>query len=110
IIFSENTTSTLSPMISSRQGFTIAMIPGPGLSRDPWEKDQITHSQWNLGLSHMNRKSQLTPTLYYPVLGETNSYLDKGQQLNLEFRISIQDKNWFEILNHTVYDIYDFDK
>src|SRR5690606_8292866 len=54
IIFSENTASTLSPIISSKQGFSLAVIPDPTLGRDPWEKDTHTHSNWFVGLSHMN--------------------------------------------------------
>src|SRR5690554_2176982 len=110
IVFSENTASTLSPMVTSMQGFTTAVIADPILGRDPWEKDQMTHADWNLGLSHMNRKGQLSPTLYYPVLGEPGSQMNKGDQLNFSFTLSLQDKDWFETLKHTVYDIYDFKK
>lgn len=109
IIFSENTASTLSPMITSKQGFTVAVIADPGLGRDPWEKDGITQTDWHIGLSHMNRKSQLSPTLYYPVLGEPQSRLEQGDQLSFHFRISLHDKDWFETLNHAAYDIYDFE-
>src|SRR5690606_1475490 len=91
IVFSENTASTLSPMISSIKGFTMAVIPNPGLGRDPWKEDKNTHSDWLVGLSHMNRRSHLTPTLYYPVLGEGGSKMVNGQQLTFDFRISFQD-------------------
>jgi hypothetical protein len=110
IIFSETTSSTLSPMISSRQGFTAAVIADPVLGRNPWEKDKMTHERWQLGLSHMNRKGQLSPTLYYPVLGQPLSKLSEGDQISFSFRFSLHDKDWFETLKHAVYDIYDFEE
>src|SRR5690554_6465249 len=36
--------------------------------------------------------------------------MNKGDQLNFSFTLSLQDKDWFETLKHTVYDIYDFKK
>ncbi|SFB60919.1 beta-L-arabinofuranosidase domain-containing protein [Algoriphagus aquimarinus] len=109
IVFSENTASTLSPMITSAKGFTIAVIPDPGLDRDPWEADENTHSKWQIGLSHMNRNAQLSPSIYYPVLGEVNSEMKPGDTMNYGFRVSIDTVDWFAMLNHAVYDVYDFE-
>lgn len=109
IVFSEITASTLSPMITSTSGFTIAAIPAPGLARNPWESDENTHSKWRLGISHMNRNSQLSPTIYYPVLGGENSAMESGEAIEFQFRISIQHVDWFAMLNHAVYNIYDFE-
>jgi hypothetical protein len=108
IVFSENTASTLSPMVSSTQGFTIAVIPDPGLGRNPWAVDKNTHAEWKLGLSHMNRNAQLSPSVYYPVLGEENSGMGSGDTMGYGLRISIQPRDWFAMLNHAVYDVYDF--
>lgn len=108
IVFSETTASTLSPMIASRQGFTAAIISAPDLGRDPWEKEQNTNEAWRLGLSHMNRKGALSPTLYYPVLGQPLSKMEKGDQISFSFRFSLHEKDWFETLKHAVYDIYNF--
>ncbi len=110
LIFSENTASTLSPMITSTQGFTIAVIPDPELGRDSWSSDQATHSDWQIGLSHMDRRAHLSPSLYYPVLGEEASELKAGGHIGFGFRISVQHKDWFAMLNHAVYDVYDFGK
>lgn len=109
VVFSETTASTLSPMVASTQGFTAAAIPDPSLARDPWRSDENTHDRWQLGLSHMRRDGQLSPTLYYPVLGETLSAIKKGDQLSFSVRFSLQDKDWFSMLNHVIYDIYEFD-
>jgi hypothetical protein len=108
IIFSESTASTLSPMITSTQGFTIAVIPDPKLGRDPWEADENTHAKWQIGLSHMNRSAQLSPSIYYPVLGEQESEMKSGDTMSFGFRVSIQDVDWFAMLNHAVYDVYKF--
>ncbi len=108
IIFSESTASTLSPIITSTEGFTIAVIPDPSLGRDPWAEDENTHANWQLGLSHMNRSAQLSPSIYYPVLGEQESEMKSGESMSYGFRVSIQDMDWFTMLNHAVYDIYKF--
>ncbi|GAA4413028.1 hypothetical protein GCM10023187_40830 [Nibrella viscosa] len=108
IIYRERCASTLSPMVSTRDGLTLSIIPEPGLARDPWAKDKITQTDWNIGLSHMNRKAQLSPTLYYPVLGEPMSALRAGEQVSYTFRYSLTDGDWFRALNHAVYDIYQF--
>ncbi len=110
VIYRERAASTLSPMITSTDGFTLAVIPAPGLARDPWEKDQNTHQKWNIGLSHMNRFCEFSPTLYYPVLGEPKSELKKGETINYNFRYSLSTDDWFKTLNHAIYDVYDFKK
>jgi hypothetical protein len=110
IVFSEKTASTLSPIISSKAGFSLAIIANPDLGRDPWANDLNTHSDWNLGLSHKNRKSELSPTLYFPVLGEKGSQLKSGESLSFGFRVSLSKEDWFETLNHVVYDVFDFKK
>ncbi|QMW02234.1 glycerophosphoryl diester phosphodiesterase [Spirosoma foliorum] len=108
VIYRERCASTLSPMITTKNGVTIAVIPEPGLARDPWANDKITQIDWNIGLSHMNRKAQLSPTLYYPVLGEPKSALKAGEPISYTFRYSLTDGDWFKALNHAVYDVYRF--
>ena len=108
VIYRERCASTLSPIVSDNSGISYSVIPEPGLARDPWEKDKITQVDWSVGLSHKNRKSQLTPTIYYPVLGEPKSDLNPGDQISYNFRYSITDGDWFKALNHAVYDIYKF--
>lgn len=108
VIYRERCASTLCPMVSTKNGITLSVIPEPGLSRDPWASDKITQTDWNIGLSHMNRKAQLSPTLYYPVLGEPKSSLKTGEPMSYTFRYSLTDGDWFNALNHAVYDIYQF--
>jgi hypothetical protein len=110
IVFCEKTASTLSPIITSKAGFSLAIIANPDLGRDPWEDDKNTHTDWNLGLSHKNRKSELTPSIYFPVLGEKGSELKSGESVRFGFRFSLSEKDWFETLNHVVYDVFDFKK
>ncbi|MEO6686953.1 MAG: glycerophosphoryl diester phosphodiesterase, partial [Dyadobacter sp.] len=108
VLYRERCASTLSPLMSSKNGITLSIIPEPGLARDPWAKDKITQTDWFIGLSHMNRKSQLSPTLYYPVLGEEKSERDTGQDITYAFRYSLISGDWFQALNHAIYDVYDF--
>ncbi len=108
VVYRERCASTLCPMVTTKNGITLAAIPEPGLARDPWASDKNTQTEWNLGLSHMNRKAQLSPTLYYPVLGEANSRLKAGDTVRYAFRYSLINGDWFKALNHAVYNVYQF--
>ena len=108
VLYRERCASTLCPTVSTKTGLTLSVIPEPGLSRDPWAVDKSTQTDWNLGLSHKNRKSQFAPTLYFPVLGEPRSALQPGETIQYSFRYSLTDGDWFAALNHAVYDVYRF--
>lgn len=108
VIYRERCASTLCPMVTTANGITFSVIPQPGLARDPWAKDKTSQTDWFIGLSHKNRKSQLSPTLYYPILGEPKSALKAGDVITYNFRYSITDGDWFKALNHAVYNIYKF--
>ncbi|CCH52217.1 hypothetical protein BN8_01200 [Fibrisoma limi BUZ 3] len=108
VIYRERCASTLCPMVTTKAGQTIAVIPDPSLGRDPWAVDKITQEDWNIGLSHKNRKSQLSPTLYYPILGEPKSQFRAGDVLTYSFRITLNNGDWFNTLKHAVYDVYLF--
>lgn len=108
VVVRERTASTLCPLVSGSNGITLAVIPAPGTGRDPWEKDKSTQSNWQLGLSLMNRKGGLTPTAYHPVLGEQDSYMEAGEERRFSFRYSIQQADWYTVYKHAVYDIYRF--
>lgn len=108
VIYRERCASTLSPLVSNKDGITLSVIPEPGLARDPWAKDKITQTDWFIGLSHMDRKSRLTPTLYYPVLGEDKSERNTGEALSHSFRYSLIPGDWFQATKHAANDIYKF--
>ncbi|MDR6941050.1 glycerophosphoryl diester phosphodiesterase [Mucilaginibacter pocheonensis] len=108
VVYRERCASTLCPLVSAKNGITISVIPNPGLARDPWAKDAITQTNWFIGLSHKNRKAQLSPTLYYPVLGEERSLMKSGDTLSYGYRYSFTGAGWFRAINHAVYDVYRF--
>lgn len=108
VIVRERTASTLCPLIRSHNGITLAVIPAPGAGRDPWEKDKNTHTNWQLGLSLMNRKKGLTPTAYHPVLGEQDSYMQAGEERTFSFRYTLQQADWYTVYKHAIYDVYRF--
>jgi len=110
VLARERTTTTLSPLLSSKRNVNLAVIPDPGSGRDPWTKDKNTHDLWKLGLSLMNRSGELSPTAYSPVLGEEGSFLNQGDTLSFSFRYSLSSGNWFETYKHAMYDIYRFPK
>ncbi len=108
LIMRERAASTLSPFMEGKNGVTLAVTADPGMARDPWADTAKTQSVWRLGLSLMNRKGELTPTLYHPVLGEEGSFLQKGQTVSFSFRYTIQDADWYTVYKHAVNDIYRF--
>ncbi|HWV66635.1 glycerophosphoryl diester phosphodiesterase [Chitinophaga sp.] len=108
VIVRERTAATLSPFMQTKNNLTLAVIPAPGTGRDPWEEDTKTQNEWLLGLSLMNRKATLTPTLYHPVLGEKGSLLKKGDKVNFSFRYTLQQAGWYSVFKHAVNDIYHF--
>lgn len=106
VVSRERSASTLAPLISTKQGITMAVIPEPRMGRDPWESDRLTNSTWQLGLSVMNRQAQLTPTAWHPVLGQKGSWLKSGESVHFSFRYTVQPANWYTVYKHAVNDIY----
>lgn len=108
VVYRERTISTLTSIIDTRDGASFSIIPAPGLGRDPWRKDKNSQNDWSVGISHRNRRSDLSPTIYYPVLGEPKSRLNVGDSIKYEFRFSLLHGNWYNNLTHAVYDVYEF--
>jgi hypothetical protein len=104
----ERNTMTLSPMITTKDKITLAVIPDPGTGADSYEKDSITKGLNKLGMSTMDRHNQLTPVAYAPVLGQVGSMLQAGESSTFKFRYSIQSADWFPVFTHAVNDIYQF--
>ena len=107
-IFPERCVSTLISVIDAKGGLSFSVIPSPGLGRDPWANDKATHDEWRLGFSHMNRRGKLSPTLYFPVLGEPQSLMKEGDTIRYGFRYSFQNGCWFQSVKHAANDIYKF--
>lgn len=108
VIVRERSTSTLTSMITNNDGITCAVTAEPGTGRDPWMYDKRTDKVWKLGLALMNRHSELTPTLYHPVIGESESYVHKGEKRTFCFRYTLNKDTWFNTYKHIVNDIYEF--
>lgn len=108
VVIRERTTSTLSPILTGANGLSLAVIPAPGTGRDPWVANTNTLSEWELGLSLMNRKAALTPTAYHPILGQKGSYLNEGEQVSFSFRYSLQQADWYTVYKHAINKVYRF--
>ena len=108
VIARERTATTLSPLITSKSGVTMAVIPDPGTGRHPWRDSVSTHSEWHLGLSLMTRDHRLSPTAYHPVLGQEGSFLQTGEKIVFSFRYTLKKSDWYEVYKHAIYDIYRF--
>src|SRR5690606_34986607 len=110
VVVRERAASTLAPLIQNKQGVTLAVIAEPGTATDPWAGSQDVRGEWRLGLSLMNRKGQLSPTLYHPVLGEVDCYMEAGETRTFRFRYVVQLADWFNVYKHAIYDVYAFKK
>lgn len=108
VMVRERTTSTLSPLVQNSQNITLAVIPEPGTGRDPWAFDTKTQGTWNIGLSVLNRKGNMMPTVYHPVLGQEKSYLGKNDSVSFSFRYTLRAEDWFEVMKHAANDVYRF--
>ena len=104
----EANTMTLCALLSTRSGVTFGVAPNPGTSSDPWPKDQMVRDENRVGLSLMDRHSQLTPVGYAPVHGGPGSLCEPGQTLTLGFRYVVQAGDWFPAFRHVAADIYKF--
>ena len=110
VIYRERCASSLCPIITTKNNISLSVIPDPGFGRDPWASDKYSHQDWFIAVSHKNRKAALTPTLYYPVLGEPKSNLQSGSVIDYSFRYSLLNGKWWQALAHAVNDIYEFKK
>ncbi len=108
IVARERTASALTSILTNKNGVSVAVTAEPGTGRDPWLNDKLTHKDWLLGLSLMNRQATLTPTLYHPILGEIKSYLNAGDSISFSFRYTIQKSDWYTVYKHVVTNIYQF--
>ena len=108
VVLRERTVSTLSPLVTTSNNITVAVIPDPGIARDPWPGNEKSIGDWFLGLSLMNRNAELMPTIYHPVLGEKKSFLRAGESIQFSFRYTIRAGGWYPVFKHAVNDVYRF--
>lgn len=108
VLFRERSASTLSSILTSRNGLTVAVTAEPGTGAEPWGTDKRNDKAWRLGLSAINRQGELSPTLYHPVLGEEDSFMKSNESRTFSFRYSFGDKGWWPVFNHVARDIYSF--
>lgn len=106
MLANERNSGTLSPMLRGKNGVTLAVVPEPGTSADPWASDAYSRKTTKVGMSLMNRHHQLTPLLYSPILGQEGSELKSGERIEFRFRYSIQNADWFSVFSHVVNEIY----
>lgn len=107
VICNDNTVTTMITSMTEKAGNTLALIPTAATPAPNTAGGKRTHGiSWRCGLSHMNRQGELSPTLYYPVLGQEGSEKQAGDSVRFGFRVSMTDKGWYEAHKHAVYDIY----
>lgn len=109
VLARERVASSLLSVATQTDGLSLAVVAEPGTAADPWETDRNTREKWKLGLSHMNRRGELSPTLWHPVLGQDGSRLKAGERCTFSFRYTLRQGDWYGLLEHTAYDIYRLD-
>jgi hypothetical protein len=110
VVLRERTATSLTSLITNKSGATLGVTAEPGTAADPWAKDADTRATWKLGLSHMNRNGDLSPTLYHPVLGQEESLLAPGETRTFRFRYTVRKGDWFSVNEHVIRDIYRFEE
>lgn len=106
VLYRERSTSTLSSIISGKNGLTLAVTAEPGTAAEPWGNSKRNKGVWKLGLSAMNRAGELCPTLYHPVLGQDSSFMKAGESRTFNFRLTFGHNGWWPVFEHVAYDIY----
>jgi len=108
VVYRDRCASVLCPVITSRDGVSLAVMPEPGVARDAWRADSNTHQDWQVGLSLRDRKNELVPTVYHPVLGERGSLVREGEEREWRYRYCIADESWSGVLHHAIDGVYHF--
>lgn len=90
--------------------FTIAVAPGRDFPRKPFVNGVMTHHDRSVGYAYMSQDKELTPLLYYPVLGTEKARLQKGETVHFTYHIILSKGNWYDVYTQAIYDIYRFDE
>ncbi len=111
VLCRESTITTPVSILMDKDSCTLAVTIEPGQESNRYPENEGMHDkEWRIALSHMNRNSQLTPTAYHPVLGESGSFCKAGDTLTFSFRFTLNKAGWYASLKHTMNDIYHFDQ
>jgi len=102
--------ATTPTVILSTKHYTVSIVPEEKFVRKPHDKMRDTHENWNVGLSIMNLNSEVAPTLYYPVLGQENSFLHEGEKLEFGYRFIVTQDDWYTAYKQTIYNVFKFDE
>lgn len=108
VIFRERSTSTLTSILTGRNGLTVGVTAEPGTAAEPWGDTARNTGAWRLGLSAMNRAGELSPTLYHPVHGKDDSYMRRGEERSFSVTYSFGKDGWWPVFRHAADDIYGF--
>jgi len=110
VICNETTITTMSSILENKSDITLAVTSEPGQDRVPYTNANVHDKVWNVGLSHMNKRGELSPTAYSPVMGQNRSFLKKGESADFKVLVTLENKDWYDVYKHVIYDIYDLQK
>lgn len=109
VIYQDRCATTPVSILSGEQ-VTVAVAPEAEYPRKPHDATQSTHFDWNVGYAMMNRRNDLTPSLWYPVLGQPKSFLKADENIRFEYRYIVSSQDWYTVYREAVYDVFDFEK
>ncbi|CAK7212644.1 hypothetical protein SEUCBS140593_001572 [Sporothrix eucalyptigena] len=113
VTLESSTTSLVSILGSKSSGTTFATVAHPSLARDPYNNFAVANQeQWNVGMSLRGPTGTLSPTAYYPVLGQANSQVAAGTNVTARFLYSVRPGNttqWYEVSKFVSQEIYPLD-
>ncbi len=94
--------------ILQTDSLTIGVAPFKSYPRKAFTKGENTHHNWNVGYAFMNDKKELSPKLYYPILGMPNSYCRAGDSLQFSFQYILSKEDWYSVYKQAIYEVFDF--
>ncbi|MDY3851362.1 MAG: glycoside hydrolase family 127 protein [Prevotella sp.] len=95
--------------ILENEQLTLGVAPGKDFPRKPFVNGVMTHHDRSVGYAYMSQDKELTPLLYYPVLGTEKARLQKGQTVHFTYHIILSKGNWYDVYTQAIYDLYRFD-
>ena len=129
VVYRDKCATTPAAILTKNNNISVAVAPEKeyprmpydysGLSQEIWSSGNVslalqsaaknnTHSLWKVGISMYDKDNEVAPALYYPVLGQQQSYMHAGQTLRFDYRYVVSDEGWYEAFKQVVYDVFDF--
>jgi hypothetical protein len=112
-----STTSLVAILSNNETKYNFAVVPYPSLARDPNPStDTSAQAQWNVGLGLRSHSGTLSPTAYYPILGQAHSKMAGGDSVFATFLYLVSGEpnvTWYDLnklVHNEIYPISEYTK